>query len=93
MKSVLSGGSKRLNYTSKTLDQLNAVTGFFSTNETKIAQAIDTQDADVSYKNKTLVNRFFHQVFLSVVNVLVSEERLSVLKNESAVSVYILLYL
>ena len=52
MKSVLSGGSKRLNYTSKTLNQLNAVTSLFSTNETKIAHAIDTQDADVSYKEQ-----------------------------------------
>lgn len=54
MKSVLSGGSKRLNYTSKTLDQLNRVINFFSTNETKIAQAIDTQDADVRYKQQDI---------------------------------------
>lgn len=48
VKSVLSGGSKRSNHTSKTLNQLNTIVNFFNQNETNIAQLIDTQDADVS---------------------------------------------
>ena len=48
LKSILTGGVKRINYTSQIMTQMNEMVEYFSLNETGVAGLLDNSDVNVS---------------------------------------------